>query len=153
MSGYQGLAPFPTKTTSDISMSRSTGPPPRRTRVRPSLDYPAVHKYLGLYRTLGGIFKLELFLPDDYPMAPPKIRFLTKIFHPNVDKLGRICLDVLKSGLYNKLECAGMCLPYLRQLVSRAPDSNNPALDPSAPRRPEPRRPARRRRCQKLEGG
>lgn len=47
--------------------------------------------------TLGGIFKLELFLPDDYPMTPPKIRFLTKIFHPNIDKLGRICLDVLKS--------------------------------------------------------
>ena len=51
-----------------------------------------------LTQTPGGIFKLELFLPDDYPMAPPKIRFLTKIFHPNVDKLGRICLDVLKSG-------------------------------------------------------
>lgn len=49
-------------------------------------------------RVAGGIFKLELFLPDDYPMAPPKIRFLTKIFHPNVDKLGRICLDVLKSA-------------------------------------------------------
>lgn len=46
----------------------------------------------------GGTFKLELFLPDDYPMTPPKIRFLTKIFHPNVDKLGRICLDVLKSA-------------------------------------------------------
>lgn len=45
----------------------------------------------------GGIFKLELFLPEDYPMTPPKIRFLTRIFHPNVDKLGRICLDVLKS--------------------------------------------------------
>lgn len=47
---------------------------------------------------IGGTFKLELFLPDDYPMTPPKIRFLTKIFHPNVDKLGRICLDVLKSA-------------------------------------------------------
>ena len=49
------------------------------------------------YVPAGGVFKLELFLPDDYPMTPPKIRFLTKIFHPNVDKLGRICLDVLKS--------------------------------------------------------
>lgn len=33
-------------------------------------------------------------------MTAPKIRFLTKIFHPNVDKLGRICLDVLKSRLH-----------------------------------------------------
>ena len=34
------------------------------------------------------MFKLELFLPEDYPMAPPKVRFLTDIYHPNVDKLG-----------------------------------------------------------------
>lgn len=37
---------------------------------------------------LGGVFKLELFLTPSYPMDPPKVRFLTRLYHPNVDKLG-----------------------------------------------------------------
>ena len=35
-------------------------------------------------RAQDGVFKLELFLPEEYPMAPPKVRFLTKIYHPNI---------------------------------------------------------------------
>lgn len=38
----------------------------------------------------GGQFKLELFLPEEYPMAPPKVRFLTKIYHPNIGEPARI---------------------------------------------------------------
>lgn len=48
------------------------------------------------YFITGGIFRLELFLPAEYPMGPPKVRFLSKLYHPNVDKIGRICLDILK---------------------------------------------------------
>jgi ubiquitin-conjugating enzyme E2 N len=34
----------------------------------------------------GGLFRLELFLPAEYPMGPPKVRFLTKLYHPNIDR-------------------------------------------------------------------
>lgn len=44
----------------------------------------------------GGIFKMEITFPADYPYSPPKIRFLTAIYHPNFDRYGNICLDILK---------------------------------------------------------
>ncbi|KAG0543262.1 hypothetical protein BDA96_02G174900 [Sorghum bicolor] len=46
----------------------------------------------------GGVFKLELFLPEEYPMAPPKVRFLTKIYHPNIDKVSYPVLPLMVLG-------------------------------------------------------
>jgi hypothetical protein len=35
-------------------------------------------------------------IPSRGPMSPTKVRFLPGIHHPNIDKLSRICLDILK---------------------------------------------------------
>lgn len=72
----------------------------------------------------GGTFILELFLPEEYPMAAPKVRMLTKIYHPNIDKLGRICLDILKDKWSPALQIRTVLLSI--QALLSAPNPDDP---------------------------
>ncbi|XP_022154314.1 ubiquitin-conjugating enzyme E2 20-like [Momordica charantia] len=44
----------------------------------------------------GTEYRLSLAFPNEYPFKPPKVKFETSCFHPNVDILGNICLDILQ---------------------------------------------------------
>jgi len=45
----------------------------------------------------SAIFLLTINIPNRYPFEPPRVRFVTPLWHPNIDASGRICLDTLKS--------------------------------------------------------
>ncbi|KAK7029499.1 hypothetical protein VNI00_014532 [Paramarasmius palmivorus] len=44
----------------------------------------------------GGYFKVKFRFTEEFPQAPPKCSFMTKIFHPNVSSSGEICVNTLK---------------------------------------------------------
>jgi ubiquitin-conjugating enzyme E2 D/E len=64
----------------------------------------------------GGVFWIHITYPDLYPMSPPKLRFITPIYHPNVDEVGDISLDILQKAWTPALSTLSLLLSVVSVL-------------------------------------
>ncbi|EPS45164.1 hypothetical protein H072_854 [Dactylellina haptotyla CBS 200.50] len=72
----------------------------------------------------GGVWDLDIVIPDNYPLAPPTVTFMTKMCHPNVHiKTGEICLDLLKSAWTPAYGISSTVTAIQALLTSPEPDS------------------------------
>ncbi|KAM5152943.1 ubiquitin-conjugating enzyme E2 T [Mantella aurantiaca] len=78
----------------------------------------------------AGVFSLEIAVPERYPFEPPRVHFVTPIYHPNIDSAGRICLDILKpppKGAWRPALSLSAVLTSIQLLMSE-PNPEDPLM-------------------------
>ncbi|EME26323.1 hypothetical protein GpartN1_g7370.t1 [Galdieria partita] len=70
----------------------------------------------------GGVFFLNIHFPTDYPFKPPKVQFTTRIYHPNINSNGSICLDILRDQWSPALTISKVLLSICSLLTDPNPD-------------------------------
>jgi ubiquitin-conjugating enzyme E2 D/E len=75
----------------------------------------------------NGIFHVRMQLSNNFPMEPPQCWFITKVYHPNIDEKGAICLDILTANIWSPALSLEPLLVSICSLLD-SPDTNDPLM-------------------------
>lgn len=76
----------------------------------------------GYYK--AGSFSFSVTVTDDYPHKPPKVKCNTRIYHPNIDLDGNVCLNILRQDWKPVLTLSSVL--YGLQLLFLEPNPDDP---------------------------
>mmetsp|Transcript_22936 Transcript_22936/g.64410 ORF Transcript_22936/g.64410 Transcript_22936/m.64410 type:complete len:204 (+) Transcript_22936:108-719(+) len=97
----------------------------------------------------GGTFQLEVRFTEEFPTKAPHVKFISKMFHPNIYNNGEICLDILQNQ-WSPIYDISAILTSIQSLLTD-PNPNSPANNEAAKLWSENRREYNRRVTQIVE--